>query len=466
MARVFDRLSQRARFVLVHAQQEARALSHDCIGAEHLLLGVMREEESAAARVLESLGITHERAHTEVARIAGTGERPGEGQMPLTPEARKVLELALREALGLECDRIEPEHLLLGLLLEDEGATPRVLANLGAEAEQVACQLYGTLGHPPAGGPLGDRRWPPEPTFERFTEPARQVTLLAREEARLLGHRNTGAEHILLGLLRQEEGLAARVLESLGITIEAARRQVAEMGHSGAQEGTGPPSLDEEGKRVLAIALREAFSLGHVYVGTEHLLLALPLGKGVVARVLAGLDANSAHIRDEVIGMLAGPGARRRRKRGQERHDDGVLPAALTEGACGLIEKAAREVERNLDRPADAGDVLVALACVPEGLTRTVLAALGIDRPALVRALDEARDARADGNLTQLGELEARLRETREEKFAKIEADEFEDAADLYDSERQLTLRVRYLRQQRAEEALAELRALVRLQHH
>src|ERR687885_82045 len=132
--------------------------------------------------------------------------------------------------------------------------------------------------------------------FERFTERARQVVVLAQDEARALKHNYIGTEHILLGLLREEEGLAARVLESLDITVEEVRAQVARIVGQGDEVTTGQIPFTPRAKKVLELALREALSLGHNYIGTEHILL--------------GLDADAEKIRNEIIRMLSGPGRR------------------------------------------------------------------------------------------------------------------------------------------------------------
>ena len=148
--------------------------------------------------------------------------------------------------------------------------------------------------------------------FERFTERARQVVVLAQEEARTLKHNYIGTEHILLGLLREEEGLAARVLESLDITVERVRSQVVRIVGSGEEVTSGQIPFTPRAKKVLELALREALSLGHNYIGTEHILLGLVReNEGVAARILLDFDADSDKIRNEVIRMLSGPGGRR-----------------------------------------------------------------------------------------------------------------------------------------------------------
>src|SRR4051812_47044269 len=154
--------------------------------------------------------------------------------------------------------------------------------------------------------------------FERFTERARQVVVLAQEEARTLKHNYIGTEHILLGLLREEEGLAARVLESLDITVERVRAQVVRIVGSGEEVTSGQIPFTPRAKKVLELALREALSLGHNYIGTEHILLGLVReNEGVAARILLDFDADSEKIRNEVIRMLSGPGGRRPQGSGQ-----------------------------------------------------------------------------------------------------------------------------------------------------
>jgi hypothetical protein len=147
--------------------------------------------------------------------------------------------------------------------------------------------------------------------FERFTERARQVVVLAQEEARTLGHDWLGTEHILLGLVREREGLASRVLANLGVTVEQVRAHVVRA--IGAREGehrAGQIPFTPEAKKVLERALREALSLGHNFIGTEHLLLALTREReGLAARILRELDIDAERVRTEVMGMLAEPRA-------------------------------------------------------------------------------------------------------------------------------------------------------------
>ena len=147
--------------------------------------------------------------------------------------------------------------------------------------------------------------------FERFTERARQVVVLAQEEARALGHNYIGSEHILLGLLREEEGLAARVLEHLDITLERVRAEVERIVSRGEEVTAGQIPFTPRAKRVLELAQREALSLGQNYIGTEHILLVLAReNDGVATRILLDFDVDWETVRNEVIRMLSGPGGR------------------------------------------------------------------------------------------------------------------------------------------------------------
>jgi ATP-dependent Clp protease ATP-binding subunit ClpC len=137
--------------------------------------------------------------------------------------------------------------------------------------------------------------------FERFTDRARRVIVLAQEEARMLNHNYIGTEHLLLGLLHEGQGLATQVLESLGIGLEAVREQVEEAVGRGQQAVPERTPFTPQAKKVLELARREAFQLGHHYIGTEHILLGLIReGDGTGARVLAGLGADLHLTRQQV----------------------------------------------------------------------------------------------------------------------------------------------------------------------
>jgi ATP-dependent Clp protease ATP-binding subunit ClpA len=161
---MFERFTDRARRVVVLAQEEARLLNHDYIGTEHLLLGLVAEGQGVAAKALESLGIRLEALRSQVEEVIGRGQRAPSGHIPFTPRAKKVLELSLRESQQLGHNHIGTEHILLGLVREGEGVAAQVLVKLGADlprVRQVVIQLLSGY----AGGPeeaLGTRLVPDE----------------------------------------------------------------------------------------------------------------------------------------------------------------------------------------------------------------------------------------------------------------------------------------------------------------
>lgn len=143
--------------------------------------------------------------------------------------------------------------------------------------------------------------------FERFTDRARRVIVLAQTEARLLSHDYIGTEHILLGLLQEGEGVAAKALESLKVPLDDVREQVVKIIGRGHSAGTGHIPFTPRAKKVLEISLREALHLGHNYIGTEHILLGLVReGEGVGSQVLKGMGADLDKVREAVVALLSG----------------------------------------------------------------------------------------------------------------------------------------------------------------
>jgi ATP-dependent Clp protease ATP-binding subunit ClpC len=225
--------------------------------------------------------------------------------------------------------------------------------------------------------------------FERFTERARQVVVLAQDEARTLKHNYIGTEHILLGLLREEEGLAARVLDSLDITVEEVRAQVARIVGKGDEVTTGQIPFTPRAKKVLELALREALSLGHNYIGTEHILLGLVReNEGVAARILLDFDADAEKIRNEIIRMLSGPG-RRAQSGGQatEKKSSKLLDQfgrnltkLASEGKLDPVVGRQNEIERVMqilsrrtkNNPVLIGEPGVGKTAVVEGLAQRI----------------------------------------------------------------------------------------------
>ncbi|MEY4323079.1 MAG: hypothetical protein RL410_860, partial [Actinomycetota bacterium] len=143
--------------------------------------------------------------------------------------------------------------------------------------------------------------------FERFTDRARRVVVLAQEEARMLNHNYIGTEHILLGLIHEGEGVAAKALEAMNISLESVRAQVEETIGQGQTAPSGHIPFTPRAKKVLELSLREALQLGHNYIGTEHILLGLIReGEGVAAKVLETLGADLNRVRQQVIQLLSG----------------------------------------------------------------------------------------------------------------------------------------------------------------
>jgi ATP-dependent Clp protease ATP-binding subunit ClpA len=233
--------------------------------------------------------------------------------------------------------------------------------------------------------------------FERFTDRARRVVVLAQEEARMLNHNYIGTEHILLGLIHEGEGVAAKALESLGISLEAVRQQVEEIIGQGQQAPSGHIPFTPRAKKVLELSLREALQLGHNYIGTEHILLGLIReGEGVAAQVLVRLGADLNRVRQQVIQLVQGemgedvlaPGGKGQRPGGGPR-GAGKMPAEFV-SRLRSVESRLSAVERRVGTGPDQG------------------------------------------------EIGRRIGQVRREKEAAIDVQDFERAAALRDSERQL----------------------------
>jgi ATP-dependent Clp protease ATP-binding subunit ClpA len=177
---VFERFTASASQVVVLAQDEARALNHNYIGTEHLLLGLLREREGVAAQALESLGLTLDDVRPRVAWIVGSGDDVATGQIPFTPRSKRVLELALREALSLSHNYIGPEHILLGLVSEGEGVASRILHDFGADGEAIRNEVARIL----SGGAKSREPYEPKspPVSQEVVEEIARV-ISEREEA-------------------------------------------------------------------------------------------------------------------------------------------------------------------------------------------------------------------------------------------------------------------------------------------
>lgn len=339
----FDRFTERARKVLSLAQEEAQRFQHNYIGTEHILLGLIREGEGVAARVLESLGVELYKVRQAVEFIIGRGDRIVLGEIGLTPRAKKVIELAVDEARRLNHHYIGTEHLLLGLVREGEGIAAGVLASFGIHLEQVrkstlivlnqsgkasmrvtpdtvseaaggsasstgdnplqenASGMSTTTPLPPTSSSSGTSR----PDFSKLTERARKVLALAQEEAQRFQHNYIGTEHLLLGLVREGDGVAAKVLSNLGVELNKVRSAIEFIIGRGDRYVLGEIGLTPRAKKVMELAIDEAHSLNHHYVGTEHILLGLVReGQGIAAGVLESLGVNLAKVRTQTIQVF------------------------------------------------------------------------------------------------------------------------------------------------------------------
>ncbi len=174
--------------------------------------------------------------------------------------------------------------------------------------------------------------------FERFTDRARRVIVLAQEEAKMLNHNYIGTEHLLLGLIHEGEGAAAKALESLGISLDAVREQVQDTIGQGQQQPTGHIPFTPRAKKVLELSLREALQLGHNYIGTEHVLLGLIReGEGVAAQVLVKLGADLNRVRQQVIQLLSG-------YQGKEQVQVGANEQAAAQAGSQILDQFGRNL--------------------------------------------------------------------------------------------------------------------------
>jgi ATP-dependent Clp protease ATP-binding subunit ClpA len=195
--------------------------------------------------------------------------------------------------------------------------------------------------------------------FERFTDRARRVVVLAQEEARALRHDYIGTEHILLGLIHEGEGVAAKALEALGIGLDAVRQQVEELIGQGEEQGSGHIPFTPRAKKVLELSLRESQQLGHTYIGTEHILLGLIReGEGVAAQVLVRLGADLNRVRQQVIQVLADYQARQ--PASQQPAPVGLragrMPAGL-QARVSALESRLSALEQRLGTAPGTGDL-------------------------------------------------------------------------------------------------------------
>jgi ATP-dependent Clp protease ATP-binding subunit ClpC len=283
---MFERFTDRARRVVVLAQEEARLLGHNYIGTEHILLGLIHEQDGVAAKVLDRLGISLDAVRTKVEAIIGEGRGAPSGHIPFTPRSKKVLELSLREAMALGHNYIGTEHILLGLVREGEGVGATVLVSLGAELDRVRHEVIQVLSGYRASLPgtvsVSGGGFP----RPRETPAAAKAGVEAR---RLAGSAAVGSQHYLLGLLRDENSMAAKALADLGVTRDALEAKLAEL----KPTGTSDETPEEAGAR--RINLRVEGKL--LILELDDPELAASVEQAIIgrkARIIKGTDPEAA----------------------------------------------------------------------------------------------------------------------------------------------------------------------------
>jgi len=467
---MFERFTERARQVVVLAQEEARTLKHNYIGTEHILLGLLREEEGLAARVLESLDITVERVRGQVVRIVGSGEEVTSGQIPFTPRAKKVLELALREALSLGHNYIGTEHILLGLVRENEGVAARILLDFDADSEKIRNEVIRMLSGPSrgrgggaatAGGPAGAEGKKSSKLLDQF---GRNLTKLAAEgKLDPVVGRETEIERIMQILSRRTknnpvligepgvgktavvEGLAQRITNS-EVPELLKNKQIYTLDLAALVAGSKyRGEFEERLKKVM----KEITQRGDIilFIDELHNLVGAGAAEGAIdaasilkpALARGELQTIGATTLDEYRKYLERDAALERRFQ-QIRVDE---PS---------VEQTVEILKGLRDRYEQHHKVTItdeALAAAGELADRYIADRFLPDKA--IDLIDEAASRMRIKSMTSPPanrELELEIETTRREKESAIEAQEFEKAANLRDKERRLTNKKRELEEQ------------------
>jgi ATP-dependent Clp protease ATP-binding subunit ClpC len=466
---LFERFTERARQVVVLAQEEARTLKHNYIGTEHILLGLLREEEGLAARVLESLDITVERVRSQVVRIVGSGEEVTSGQIPFTPRAKKVLELALREALSLGHNYIGTEHILLGLVRENEGVAARILLDFDADSDKIRNEVIRMLSGPggrrqgSGGGGSGEGKKSSklldqfgrnltrlaeegklDPVIGRETEIERIMQILSRRTKNnpvLLGEPGVGKTAVV-------EGLAARI-NSGEVPELLKNKQIYTLDLAALVAGSKyRGEFEERLKKVM----KEITQRGDIilFIDELHNLVGAGAAEGAIdaasilkpALARGELQTIGATTLDEYRKYLERDSALERRfaqiRVDQPSPEDTVK---ILEGLRERYEQHHRVTIRDdaLEAAAELADRYISDRFLPDKAIDLIDEAGSRMRIKSMSAPPVYRD------------LEDEIEKTRREKESAIEAQEFEKAANLRDTERQLTTRKRQLEDEWAE---------------
>ena len=333
----YDPFTERARKVLDFAREESSRLSHNYIGTEHFLLGLLDVPDGVAMQVLDTMGVEPGKIRSAINVIINHPERIlAGGEIGLTPRAKKVIELAVDEARRMNLPYVGTEHLLLGLIREGEGIAAGVLANVGVNFEKARHHTITILGiHDLSEGtfegkdeeiqpdtapsyysyaplsfgraentqnPIAPHSGRSQIPFDKFTERAKRALSLAQEEAQRFQHNYIGTEHILLGLVRQQDGIAAQVLKNSGVELSKVRSTIEFIIGRGDHIVLGEINLTPRAKKIIELAVDEARQLNHPYIGTEHLLLGLVReGEGIAVGALESLGVSLVRVRAETL---------------------------------------------------------------------------------------------------------------------------------------------------------------------
>jgi ATP-dependent Clp protease ATP-binding subunit ClpA len=309
-----------ARRALTLAQEEAARLNHSDIGTAHLLLGLVREQDGVAARLLAQAGVEVERARSALESVHARANRPPTGETGLTERAKTVIGYSVYEAQRLGHHQLDTEHLLLVLLERGSDGAIDVLTILGVDLAQLREALAEALsrylepeptevGATERGAANAWSAGPDHARSDKFTDSARRVLTLAQEEAVRLNHNYIGTEHLLLGLIRLQDCGAAKVLTNLGVDLNRARSAMEFIAGRGDRPIVGEVGLTPRAKHVIELAVDEARRLSHRGISTEHLLLGLVReGEGIAAGVLESLAVSLERARRQAMQQLGQEG--------------------------------------------------------------------------------------------------------------------------------------------------------------
>ncbi len=283
------------------------------VSTECLLFGLVAEEGGVTSRAFRELGVDSERIHKIIQQISEPGQYQG-GKIDLDPGAQQVLEFTIEQAHRMGNHYIGTEHLALGLLQSKAGLAMEIFNRLGLSVEQVRAKILEMLTGNPVIPSITGAPFPVVPKSQvsvsssgmgKFTRHARRALSLSHQEAVRLRKNLIGTEHLLLGLIEEEQCVASRVLRSLGLVPDQVREMVEQISGFG-QEKEENIELSPGIQHVLEFAIDEARQMNHHYIGTEHLILGLGRSpEGLAKEVLQKLEVTSERIRAETMRIIA-----------------------------------------------------------------------------------------------------------------------------------------------------------------